>query len=469
MTNDETNPKLERCRRLSRLAVESLSACFRLLLSFVIRHLSFSTGALLSLGVCSGHAQRAFTVSVRSTNQGGATISWKAQSATPVGDLVVVPQFIVQRSSDLQSWTTVSGTFSPTLSQTVTFTDTNGGFAFYRVGSLIQKQYAEMSNARLNSGDLSGADFFGARLFGALFVQTKLLGARLSAADVRGADFTAADLRGADLFNLKASDAIFDGATLKGADASFANFEAASFSGADLRGADFSFSILTAAVLDFAAFYQVVMDANTVIDANPKLVWQVVNQGPTNFVLTNKDLSLATLTNLNFNGAKLNGADLFGSDMTGSDLRGANFTNADTRFMDFTSTLLDGNTVIDAKSRLVWGILNQPQAGRDLHGTNLSSTFLRGASLLSVNLTNSICTNGFFRNSNLGGANLTQANFTDTVLAGASITNANLTQAKLRFTDLTGTSFRNSITNGADFTGAVFSGTIMPDGTIRNF
>jgi uncharacterized protein YjbI with pentapeptide repeats len=460
MTNAERNPKFEDrmvCCWLSSLTCRAIG------------HSSFAIGVLLAMVVPSAHGQRAFTVSVRSTNQGGATISWKAQSATPVGDLVIVPQFVVERSADLQSWTTVSGTFSPSLSQTVTFTDTNGGFAFYRVGSIIQKQYAEMSNARLSSGGLAGADFFGARLFAARFDQAILTGARLSAADVRGGDFTLADLSGADLFYIRATEAIFDGATLKGADASFADFEAASFSGTDLRGVDFSFSILSDAVFDFAAFHQVVMDTNTLIDPKPKLIWQMVNQGPTNFVLTNKDLSLATFTNLNFKNAKLNGSDLFGTDMTDSDLRGANFTSADTSLIDFTGTLLDGTTIIDAKSRLVWGIINQPQAGRDLHGTNISSTFLLRANLSGANLTNAICTNGFFRSLNLGGANLLQANFTDSLLASASITNANLTQAKFRFTDLTGASLRNSVTNGTDFTGATFSNTIMPDGSIRNF
>jgi uncharacterized protein YjbI with pentapeptide repeats len=41
--------------------------------------------------------------------------------------------------------------------------------------------------------------------------------------------------------------------------------------------------------------------------------------------------------------------------------------------------------------------------------------------------------------------------------------------AGFRFTNLTDASLRNSVTNGVDFTGAVFHNTTMPDGSVRNF
>jgi uncharacterized protein YjbI with pentapeptide repeats len=460
MTNSERNPKCKTRTGCSLLVILS---------SFVIRHSSLAIGLLLMTPVAVCHAQRAFSISIRTTNSVGPTISWKAQSATPVGDLFIVPQFVLQRSSDLKTWIPITTNIMASLGQTISVTDTNPGRAFYRVGSIIQKEYAQMSNVQLGSGQLAGADFFGATLFGTSFNQAQLPGASLSGADVTLADFTLADLSGADLFNLQASQAVFDGAVLNGADASFADFEFGSFFSTDLRGVDFTFSILSSANLDFAALYGSRMDTNTVIDPVPKLIWQIVNLGLSNLVLTNAVFTNATLTNLNFKGVDLTRANLFGDDLTGSDLRGANFTSATNDFVDFTGTLIDGSTVLDAKSRLVWGILNQPLAGRDLHGTNISSTFLFQANLSAYNLTNSVCTNAFWEDCNLGGANLSRGNFTDTVFLGSFITNANLTQANFQRADFTDASLRNSITNGANFAGAKFSNTIMPDGSIRNF
>jgi uncharacterized protein YjbI with pentapeptide repeats len=47
------------------------------------------------------------------------------------------------------------------------------------------------------------------------------------------------------------------------------------------------------------------------------------------------------------------------------------------------------------------------------------------------------------------------------------LTNANLAQAQFQFADFTQANLRNAITNGANFIGATFSNTIMPDGSIR--
>ena len=254
-------------------------------------------------------AQRGFKLSFMLTNQTGIAISWKAQSVTPTGDLLVVPQFQLERSPDLKTWTPISGKLSATLGQTITLVDSNSSPTFYRVRSIISKQYVQLSRARLNSGQLEGSDFFGANLFAASLVQARLTGASLSGADLRSADLSSADLSGADLFGVEASTATFDLAKLTGADASFANFEAASFFATDLTGADFSFSILAGANLDFALWDRVKMDEDTFIDSKPKLIWQIVNQGAVDATLTNQDLSFASLTNVNFRSAKLNNAD----------------------------------------------------------------------------------------------------------------------------------------------------------------
>lgn len=427
--------------------------------------------AALAMGLTvTADAQRSFNLSVTPTNQNGVAIRWKSQSATPVGDMVVVPQFQVERSGDLKTWTPVSGMIASSLGQTNAFTDMATNLGFYRVNSIIQKEYAQLSHAKLDSGQLQFADFFGATLFGASLVSATLSNANLGAADLRSADLSGADLSGADLFGVNAFLAKFDSGTLAGADASFGDFEAASLFNVDLTGADLSFATLTGANLDFAAFNQTILDSNTLLDAKPKLIWQIVNTGAANAVLTNKDLSFARFEGVNFNGAKLNNSDFSASFLDSADIRGANFTNGNLRFVSFQGTLMDATTIIDSKSRLVWQIINQNfGVGRDLHGTNLASVDLQGANFSSANLSNTVCTLTIFEQANFGGANLFKASCSQADFLQASLTNANLQQVNFNSADLTSASLRNSTTNGATFIGTIFSNTIMPDGSVRNF
>ncbi|HXJ74914.1 MAG TPA: pentapeptide repeat-containing protein, partial [Candidatus Dormibacteraeota bacterium] len=364
----------------------------------------WSTG-LLGLLILAGapldlRAQRDFSIKLAPTNQTAIRITWKAQSVVPLPGQIMVPQFQVERSFDLTNWAPVSSLFSPNLGQTLDWGEPRGSIGFYRVASIIRKQYAQLSNARLAGGELSGADFFGANLFGASLNGSNLAGATLAGADVRTANLKQADLRGADLFGIQALFTTFDSATLAGADARFGDFEAGSFFNADLTGADFRFAILSRADFDFAVLNQVKLDDNTLIDPKPKLIWQIVNEGRPGGVLTNQDLSFASLIGANLNGAKLNGSDLSATDLRDADVRGANFTLANLRFVDFRGTLIDSNTIIEPKQRLVWNLINQGGAGADLHGTNLSSVLLAGVNLSSANLSNTVCTTSIFEQAN---------------------------------------------------------------------
>lgn len=106
-------------------------------------------------------AQRAFTNSISLTNKTTAVISWKVQSFTPVGDLILVPQYQVVRSPDLKNWTPVGSRITGALHQTLSVMDSNPGRAFYRVQSIIDLEYAQMDNVKLTSGEMAGADFLG--------------------------------------------------------------------------------------------------------------------------------------------------------------------------------------------------------------------------------------------------------------------------------------------------------------------
>jgi uncharacterized protein YjbI with pentapeptide repeats len=135
-----------------------------------------------------------------------------------------------------------------------------------------------------------------------------------------------------------------------------------------------------------------------------------------------------------------------------------NFTGADMRFADFRGAQMDGTTIIDSKSRLVWQILNQNAGfGADLHGKDLSSTELVGADFRGANLTNALCTPIICESANFGSANLTKANFNSGDFIGATLTNANLTQVNFIAADFTNANLRDATTNGAIFSGATFN------------
>src|SRR3569833_291974 len=210
----------------------------------------------------SAFSQRAFSLNIAGTNNNGTVITWTSQSATPVGDLLILPQFVVQRSDDLQSWTSISDRLTAPVSKKLLFTDTNAIHAFYRVQSIIQDDYPPLAGAILDSGPLSGADFLGADLFGASLQNASLAGAEFAGADLRNADFSGADLRGADLFAAFGSQTTFDSSDLTGADCSFGNFEASSFFNCDLTGVDFSSATLDNVDFDFAFLKDVQLDEN---------------------------------------------------------------------------------------------------------------------------------------------------------------------------------------------------------------
>ena len=212
------------------------------------------------------------------TNNNSGVISWLSKPVTPLGDLPIIPQFVVQRSDDLQSWTAISSNLTSAVGQKLAFTDTNGTRGFYRVQSIINQEYAELPGETLDSGQLTGADFFGADLFGASLRSASLNGAEFGGADLRNADFSNSILRGADLFAVFAAQTVFDSSDLVGSDCSFGNFENASFFDVDMTGVDFSSATLDGADFDFALWKGVKLDADTIIDPKPKLIWRIVNQ-----------------------------------------------------------------------------------------------------------------------------------------------------------------------------------------------
>ena len=390
------------------------------------------------------------TLTITQPNPAQVEISWLSRSAVPAPGLQLLPEYQLEKSSDFTNWlaqgTPVTGFHGQTLRVTNTMPESAG---FYRVKSIVRRPFGHFNQVNFSNGELARADFFGAEFFAA-----NLTAANLSAADLRGTDLRFADLTdvvalGADFFAADLLFATAEFALLEDADLRFANLEAADFFAGSLQGSDLRGSILTGADLNFVTLHQSLIDAQTLLEPKWVRVWQLIHGQATNTSFANLDFSFADMRITDLHDMNFAGADFSSTLLGEADLRGANFTGANLRFVDFTDALLDPSTIIEPKSRLVWEILTIGAVGRDLHGTNLGSTFLAFSNMQGVNLTN---------------ANLSLAILFRTDLQNADLRNANFSSANLSQANLLG-----ALTNGTIFGGATFSQTIMPDGSIRNF
>ncbi len=103
-------------------------------------------------------------------------------------------------------------------------------------------------------------------------------------------------------------------------------------------------------------------------------------------VLRQADLSQADLSGANLGGADLRAANLSGADLRGANLRGANLRQADLSEVNLRGAKIDDTTQIADKWRLVWEIVTQGAARRDLSGADLSRANLSGADLWKADL-----------------------------------------------------------------------------------
>ena len=392
---------------------------------------------------------RNVALQITRTNPAGAEISWQSKSAVPSPGLQLVPDYQLEKSVNLSNWTSVGSQLTgATNAQTLRALDSaTDAFGFYRVKSIVHRPFGHFNQANLSKGELEQADFFGAEFFAANLTNANFTDADLRGTDLRFADLTDVTANGADLFATDLLLATMEFAVIEHANLSFANLEGADMFGGSLLGSDLRSAILTGADLRFMTLHQTLLDSHTMLDAQWMRVWQLVNGMTTTTVFTNVDLSSADLREADLRSMNFSGSDFSSSILNGANLRGANFTNANMRFVSFSGALMDSNTVIEAKSRLAWEIVTQGAAGRDLHGTNLSSTFLAFANMQNMNLTNA----------NLGLAVLFQ-----TDLRNSNLRNVNFISADLREANLFG-----SVTNGANFSSATFGQTIMPDGSTQ--
>jgi uncharacterized protein YjbI with pentapeptide repeats/transcriptional regulator with XRE-family HTH domain len=162
--------------------------------------------------------------------------------------------------------------------------------------------------------------------------------------------------------------------------------------------------------------------------------------------LNGADLSGADLSGANLNGANLNGADLSGADLSGANLSGAYLMRANLfctnlNGANLSSAYLSGaylrgvnlneETQIDNKWRLVWEIVNQQGAGRNLSNADLSNADLSHANLSNADLSNADLSRANLSRAKLNGANLNRAKLNGASLNLADLSHANLSDAIL--------------------------------------
>lgn len=406
---------------------------------------------------------------VMGTN-GELTISWPVEIIRAVSPRLVA-SYQIEVGSTVTNWqrhgALLRGEDLPLGRVTSQFPDLRGSSnTFVRVRAVLDFSGRDFGALSLPGLRLSNASFMGANFFDAL----------LDNGSFTNSDFSAADLRFASLRTIAARDSDFAFARLSDANLSSSDFQSASFLLAHLAGADISFcnfvdadlrgAILEDVDISFTSFHRSRIDANTIMDARLRAVWQIVNnQGAgrsfTNMDLSFTDLSSANLTNADFRGANLNGVDIRFSDITG-----ANLTTTNLQQIDWRGTILDSTTILPARSRTIWDILNHPTAGRVLRSQDLTQGFWIDANLERADLV---------------GANFSFGVFVDPILAGAKASNAIFRNAEIHGGNLRDADFRNSfffdalledvdmtgaMTNGANFSGATFRNVIMPNGAV---
>ncbi len=178
----------------------------------------------------------------------------------------------------------------------------------------------------------------------------------------------------------------------------------------------------------------------------------------------------ANLDGANLTSANLNVADLKRASFVGADLTGALLYQADAAAADFSNAVLD--RIVAEKARFTSSTLvgvrwqNSYAFASNLAGADLRRAILVGTALVEADLQRAVLTgadvtDASFYRSRLRGADLTEVtalrtDFLEADLSEVSFVNADLTDARLL----------RARASGIDFTGAVLTGTVLPDGRI---
>jgi len=361
---------------------------------------------------------------------------------------------------------------------------------------------ARLEDVRLIARNFKGVNFKGANLSDASLLYSNFMDSNLSLTDLWHANLSYANLSNANLKEANLSMAKLSYANLSNANLSNASLKDANLGNADLNNANLSGANLTGANLTGANISGVIVDQKTIIDSKILskilLIEEILNDGAAGKDLSNANLTGVHLSGVNFRGANLTRAQLIGADLTNANLTNANLTNADLDNTDLTGAKLIGANLASTWPSETF-LLGANLTGADLTGADLNRAVLVDANLTDANLTDvnfthvdleraiinentkidpkwklvwEIQTNGAagkdLPNVNFEGAYLAHTNFKNTNLKNANLTNADLDSADLTGANLTGANLTGATLHGTSFNWeTIFKNTIMPDGTIR--
>jgi uncharacterized protein YjbI with pentapeptide repeats len=328
-----------------------------------------------------------------------------------------------------------------------------------------RKKREEPEKLDLSGVNLREANLIGARLSGANFSSSKLSRAKLNGADLTGANLRGADLRGAkrdgctkfdpkwelvyqlvnvtvdrivagrweekireDVKNKDLSEANLSGVYFHENDLSEANFSGVNFSGAILEYVDISETNFSGANFSHATL-QVIFPRKENCSGP--------NFSEANFagaVLRSVDFSGADLTNARFFQATIEDGDFSKAYLQETDFRGADLRKANLCGFDFRRVIIDEETMLDDKWRLVARLqkidrkVDQDKV-EDFKRVNLSRANLKSVNLRKANL----------REANLREADLYKADLSGADLSGADLSGADLSRASLGRVNFRGT------------------------------
>ncbi len=401
---------------------------------------------------------------------------WNLPPLAPFLETPVEIDYILQGSTDFQTWTNIESlqVSDPSFEvNKIHLLENEGLGMFFRSQRILAKDSlflgaTDLSNAQFQDTNLAGLDLAFCLLHEADFSQSDLSGVDLFAtfgnqtqfirANLTGVNFSASLLRRCEFQHVDLSGATARFATMTGnnfreADLRFVDFTGTDLFGSDMTNADLRGAIFLEADMTFVRLHGSRMDPLNRMAPKPLLAWQIVNEGRPGADLSNVDLSGMILSHSELRDANLSRANLTGVDFEGTDLRGADLRGTQAALVNLRGSILNDASRLPAPLRITWEIVNRQQDGRQLNNVNLSEAVLSGGHMEGFSLVGANLSQAVMLGTNLREANLQQANLSNAFLQGAD----------LSFADLTG-----ALLGGAQLTDARFENTIMPNGTIRN-
>ena len=199
-------------------------------------------------------------------------------------------------------------------------------------------------------------------------------------------------------FNKDASGQDLTGINFKGGNLEKVNFTNANLTNANLESVNLKGATLIGTKLDGANLQKADLKGARLVDAS------LVQTNLVSATLNLADLSDANLAKANLSKANLNGALLKGSK-------------------------IESSTKIDPEDKLMWQIVNEPKANRNLAGINMTGFNLSSANLQGAKLTDAKLTWSDLSNSDLSNAKLDRTDMSGANLQGTNLKGSNLAQA----------------------------------------